>query len=1017
MMEARVSRPVIVEFVPMSPTVPSSRSPAETFLLVELACERPAQARAMGRRARLFAVLAGLSARQQRDLARAVREACRWFVGRHGPARVRFELGNTVSPCHIQVRVVGRGEPAGSREDSSRADLPDGEKVRQAGRLLWRCEFQELPGPTACLRLAQATGSDWRIPPENERRHWGELLAASSPEKAVRLAQQRGQQAVEALGAARGAAPAMPEVGADRTDLETLSLVAAHATNAVLILDAHGAIQWVNRSFTTLSGYALADVGGRPANEVLFGPSTSPKAIREFHRALREGHEVTQDLLQYHRDGRTVWVECRLIPIRDPQGQLIRWIGIETDITRRWQTEQALRAAKQAAEESNRAKSEFLANMSHEIRTPLNAILGMTELALATELSKEQGEYLRTVKSSADALLQLLNDVLDLSKIEAGRLTLEQIDVDLTEIVQQTVQALAVRAHEKGLELIVRLPWDLPPSFRGDPTRIRQILFNLVGNAIKFTERGEVVVTVELQWSRREQACLHFAIRDTGIGIPREQVERIFESFAQVDSSVARRFGGSGLGLAITSQLLERMDGRLWVESEPGVGSTFHFTICLPFGDPTAAARQLPDPPLPLRDRRVLIVDDNATQRAVLEEWLHQWGAETIAADTMATALERCETAIGKGQAFEIVLVDADLIGADGFPLVDRLQRSGCLKPGRVVILSPADRPLSAERCHQFGIAAHVGKPVSPRALAETLQSVLDDSSPPPLAPVTAVPAADDGLEPAGEATRKLDILVADDHDANRSLAMKILERRGHRCTPASSGDQAIAACAQRNFDVVLMDVQMPGRDGLSATRWIRRRERRTGRHVPIIALTAHALAGDREKCLAAGMDAYLAKPLHARDLTGLVERITGGVREGERRPAPSGPLRIAGFDFNAALERMDGERDLLRDHMNYTLNDAPQLLQRMRQALDQADGHLLEISAHRLKSLVSSYNHHEARELAQHLEKCGHQACFDRAAPDLERLATLIDEFASAVRHYLNQQPPPGHSNALDSS
>ncbi len=990
---------------------------AEEELVAELVCERLGQASAMGRRARLLAVLAGLNSRQQRELARGVREACRYFAAHAWNARVRFQLGRTAHHDYVQVAVCGLGQPDGGQQASAAADPQPMEKVCRAARPLWRCELRDFPGPNACLRLAQTTASEWQCPAEEERQHWRHLLLAASPETAVGLAQQRAQQAVAALAAARGEPGNLTQIGVERNNLETLSLVAAHATNAVLILDAHGAIQWINRAFTSLTGYRLEEVAGRRADEVLFGPSTAPHAMREFQRALRDGREMTQDLLQYHRNGRTVWVECRLIPIRDPQGRQTRWIGIETDITRRWQTEQALRSAKQAAEESNRAKSEFLANMSHEIRTPLNAILGMTELALATPLSGEQREYLRTVKSSADALLQLLNDVLDLSKIEAGKLTLEQIELDLIEIVQQTVQALAVRAHEKGLELIVRLPWDLPTRFRGDPTRIRQILFNLIGNAIKFTERGEVLVSIAVQEAGQEHACLHFAIRDTGIGIPQEQRERIFESFAQVDSSVARRFGGSGLGLAITSQLLELMDGRLAVESEPGAGSTFSFLLRLNYDDSAAPSRQTPEPPESLRGRRVLIVDKNQNQRTVLKEWLRQWGAQTTAAHNAATGFQQCETAAKQDRPFEIALLDATLPGADGFLLADRLQQAGCLKPGAVVILAPADRPADAQRCRQFGIAAHVTKPVFPRELAETLASVLDADADPPRPTDLALPDTDHQLAPTEYPTRKLDVLVADDHDANRSLAIKILERRGHRCTPASSGDQAIAACAQRTFDVVLMDVQMPGRDGLSATRWIRRRERRTGRHVPIIALTAHALAGDREKCLAAGMDAYLAKPLHAQDLVRLVEQISEEVPESVGKPVSSGPLRIAGFDFNAALERMDGERDLLRDHMNYTLNDAPQLLQRMRQALDHHDAHLLEISAHRLKSLVSSYNHHEARELAQRLEKSGKQAAFEGAAGDLERLASLIDEFASAVRHYLDQQPLPGRSNALDSS
>lgn len=975
------------------------RSPVAEFPL-----QNVRQAKSMGRRAALLGALVELPRRQREALADAVTEACRLFARAKLPARVQFVLVEDHSPPEIEIVVTAQGLAPEGGTSTVTPEMLD--RFRELAGAAGRLEMTEFPGPAASITIGRPIASTARLPGDRERDYWAELLSAETSEDAVAIAHRRGQPVRRPFALERFPGE---ELGVgDRDHWETLSLVVAHTSNAIIVLDSEGCVQWTNNAFRSLTGYSLSEVKGRRFDEVLFGPSTPREAIREFDQALRNGHPLTQDLLQYHRDGRTVWVECKLMPVQD-EGRLTRWVVIESDITRRRQTEEALRAAKQAAESSSRAKSEFLANMSHEIRTPLNAILGMTELALTTDLTREQREYLRTVQTSAETLLQLLNDVLDVSKIEAGKMEIEETDFNLADIVRDTLQTLAVKAHEKDLELAVHMPMDIPQNFRGDPVRIRQVLFNLVGNAIKFTERGEVIVEVERQWQDADEVCLHFSVRDTGIGIPKEKLEQIFEAFHQADSSIARRFGGTGLGLTITAQLLRLMGGRIWVQSQPNKGSNFHFTLRLKLGQQPAAP-VTPASAAQLKDKRALVVDDNAANRRILNEILSHWGVQTTLSDGAAAAMKELERAAREGRPFDLVLLDAMMPVIDGFQLAELIRQRADFHCGKVMMLSSVDRPHSAEEFRRIGITTFLVKPVSAGALLEAVLTALGEQQPPQNAweeNNSDSPQKDEPASLAAQPKRSLRILVADDHEPNRSLAMKILERRGHRCTPAADGSEAIDACARETFDIVLMDVQMPGCDGFTATRAIREREQRTGSHVPIVALTAHALRGDREKCLAAGMDAYLAKPIHARELVALVERMTHVSPDGEapiEEPSATPATPPSGFDFSAALDRMDGEMDLLREHMNYMLNDAPQLVLNMREAVHNNDGRQLEIAAHRLKGLVGSYNYDEARELAAALEIQGKQSQFEGAEAKLDRLEVLMREFSQAVEAFLEQ-------------
>ncbi|MFP4054216.1 MAG: response regulator, partial [Phycisphaerae bacterium] len=762
----------------------------------------------------------------------------------------------------------------------------------------------------------------------------------------------------------------------------------ATAAGAMFTVDNRRRITMVNQAFCDITGFSEQEVLGKCCSMLEGEPCRDHCGLFDPERTeaiSRRQCVVTR------KDGTPITILKSADLVRDDAGEIIGGIESFVDVTE-------LVNAKRLAEEASRAKSDFLAKMSHEIRTPMNGIIGMTEMALETPLSPEQREYMTLVRNSGESLLNIINDILDFSKIEAGKFSLDCIDFSLADTVGQALADVRIKAWEKDLELLCDVKDSMPDRLIGDPGRLRQIIINLIGNAVKFTETGEVTARVACDGEPHDgEMTLHFSVQDTGIGIPPEKLSAIFDAFEQADGSTTRRFGGTGLGLSISAQLVMLMGGNIWVESEMGKGSKFHFTVQV--GVREQRSRDDRNPTGRLAGLKALVVDDNAPGREILVDILHRWGIEAVTAADGVSAVESAVRSLRDGRPFELVLLDSHMPGMDGFETARRLRQHLGQEVPLVMLLTSAGAGGETLRCRSMDVAHHLYKPVLPTDLLGAILHALGDQD--------ALEAADETPEGQQRLRRRLRILLAEDNPVNQKVACHLLEKWGHTVQVADNGAAALELHENEPFDLVLMDVQMPGVSGLEATASIRRKEDSSGAHVPIIAMTAHAMKGDRERCLEAGMDDYVSKPINPSLLAGAMARLFGPEEAAEvddsHGPKPI-PISERVFSIERAANRADGCKELLIEIVSIFVDTCPNLVGEIRSALARGDAPALNRSAHSLKGAAGSIVADEVFEAALALEQTAKKGDLIGAIKLTERLEDKVDRLMDALKQFLKE-------------
>jgi two-component system sensor histidine kinase/response regulator len=794
--------------------------------------------------------------------------------------------------------------------------------------------------------------------------------------------------------------------------------------------DTEGRITNINRRELQMLGYSAEEMMGLPVWDL----SVEKKEAQEAIKAKLAGTEPPGKGLErtyIRKDGTTVPVLIDDLILKDKNGRIIGIRAAFLDITERKRAEEVLletnrhlEVATAQAAMANAAKRDFLANMSHEIRTPMNGIIGMTELVLGTDLTGEQRKYLEMAKMSADTLLALINDILDFSKIEVGKMELEAIDFNLRLTLENATDTLALKAHEKGLELACHIRPDVPTALIGDPGRLRQIIVNIAGNALKFTEEGEIVIQVEMESESDDSVKLHFMVSDTGIGIPQDKLDSIFKSFEQIDGSTIRKYGGTGLGLAITRQLVEMMGGEIHVESPNrsrleensntrnresrvgGPGSIFHFTVC--FGLSRSKAIGVPRPkPQDLSGMPVLIVDDNYTSRILLQEMISSWGLVPTITANGKEALDRFNKAFGSGTPYRLILLDVQMPELDGFDVAKIIKDSPSGKDVRIILLSSMGQRGDSDRCKEIGISGYLPKPIKQSELFDAIMMTMGLRSEEMPTVITR--------HKVYEERESLNILLAEDNSINQTLAIKLLEKRGHRVTLASNGIEAVEAFKNGDFDLILMDIQMPEMDGFAATRAIRdlmlEKSDSKGRmsDIPIIAMTAHAMTGDREKCIDAGMDDYVSKPIKPEVLYSVINKVarkSQSEKEQKRTQPAQGSKRFfpKTFDLSSAMETVLGSEDLFHEIAGMFIENRPDYIAKIKEAITGNDAGILEREAHSLKGAVGNFGAKEAYELAYRLEKLGKERKMATAEQGLLNLERSLNELASEMKIVLQE-------------